>query len=289
MIPAGDATADVGLIKRVEALLESLTAVVSARALIDEEKGTQVHLIVTTEMPMSEVSRAVMSALTWGIGLDVPPEQIMVVQSRLSRDELNDLLDRKKTESPTHGHSPEDRLLSPPSPQASFPDTGLLEFSIGECDSTAADRPDFDLRRFRLEDFRITKKRDGRWGVTVRLGANYNSIAALREGGETEADMLDVPANATLDAIQEFLHKQRTDGPGVALKLLGTRRLRHPHHDIVVVLIAALLNGRNVPLTGAASADQGVVQAAILATLQATNAFVAGTLLPEQPGGTGSE
>ena len=53
-------------------LLSSLTAVVSARVILDEEKGAQVHIIATSEMPVSEVSQAVMSALTWGLVFEVP-------------------------------------------------------------------------------------------------------------------------------------------------------------------------------------------------------------------------
>jgi hypothetical protein len=53
-----------GLVQRVEVLLSSLTAVVSARVILDQEKGTHVHIIATAELPVSEVSRAVLSALT---------------------------------------------------------------------------------------------------------------------------------------------------------------------------------------------------------------------------------
>ena len=81
-----------GLVQRIEVLLSSLTAIVSARAILDDAKGAQVHIIATTELPVSEVSRAVMSVLTWGLGFEVSSNQITVVQSRLSRDELHALL-----------------------------------------------------------------------------------------------------------------------------------------------------------------------------------------------------
>ena len=65
------------------------------------------------------------------------------------------------------------------------------------------------------------------------------------------------------------------------LRFLAARRLRHPKHDTVVVLVEAVVRGRRIPLTGAASANDGVERAAILATLQATNAFVAGSLIAD--------
>ncbi len=81
-----------GLVQRVEVLLSSLTAVVSARVILDQAKGAHVHIIATAELPVSEVTRAVMSALTWGLGFEVPSDHITVVQSRLSREQLRALL-----------------------------------------------------------------------------------------------------------------------------------------------------------------------------------------------------
>ena len=86
MTPTDNQDPEGGLVQRVEVLLSSLTAVASARVILDEEKGAQVHIIATSEMPVSEVSRAVTSALTWGLGFEVPSNQITVVQSSLSRE-----------------------------------------------------------------------------------------------------------------------------------------------------------------------------------------------------------
>ncbi len=92
MTSTDDQSPEGGLVQRIEVLLSSLTAVVSARVVLDEEKGPQVHIIATSELPVSDVSRAVRSALTWGLGFEVQSTQITVVQSRLSRDELHALL-----------------------------------------------------------------------------------------------------------------------------------------------------------------------------------------------------
>ena len=62
---------DDGLIESVEALLVSLTVVVSARLVLDPKKGPHVHVLVTAETPVSEVSRTVMSALVLGAGFEV--------------------------------------------------------------------------------------------------------------------------------------------------------------------------------------------------------------------------
>ena len=50
MTTTGDQNADGGLAERVETLLGSLTAVVSARVVLDETAGAHVHIIATAEV-----------------------------------------------------------------------------------------------------------------------------------------------------------------------------------------------------------------------------------------------
>ena len=301
MTPNGDQTADGGLTQRVEVLLASLTAVVSARVILDEEKGAQVHIIATSELPVSEVSRAVMSALTWGLGFDVPSNQITVVQSRLSREELHALLtsetadprpapvEPEMADPPPAPPEPESPPPRRPDPKPSVPDTGLVEFSLGGAHGETTSRSDLDLRRLELQDLQLDKNPQGGFAISVRLADNDRSLDAQRDAAGTEEDLLEVPASAALDVIQEFLRAGRTDGLSVVLRFLAARRLRHPQHDVVVVLVEAVVRGRRIPLTGAASAINGVERASVLATLQATNAFVAGTLTADPGNGASAQ
>ena len=278
MTPTDDQDPEGGLVQRVEVLLSSLTAVVSARVVLDEEKGAQVHIIATSEMPVSEVSQAVMSALTWGLGFEVPSSQITVVQSRLSRKELKALLGSETADSPASAAAPEKLTTDRPDPKPSVPDTGLLEFSLGGTRGEPAGGSEAEFRRLELQDLQLEKHPQGGFGISVRLADNDRTIGAQREAAGTEEDSLEVPASAALDVIQEFLRAGRDDGLSVVLRFMAERRLRNPQHDVVVVLVEAIVRGRRIPLTGAASANDGVERASILATLQATNAFVAGTL-----------
>ncbi len=304
MTATDDLNADGGLAERVETLLGSLTAVVSARVIIDQAGGTHVHIIATAEVPVAEVSRAVMSALTWGLGLEVPSDNITVVQSRLSRDELRALLLGSKTadppptpiapESPSPvpadsappvpaDNPPPVEVESPPTgspdPGPSVPDTGLLEFSLGGSQGETSVEAEHDFRRLELQDLQLNKNPQGGFDISVRLADDDRSIGAQREAAGTEEDSLEVPANTALDVIQQFLRIGREDGPSVVLRFLSARHLRHPQHDTVVVLVEAVVRGRQIPLTGAASVSDGVERASILATLQATNAFVASSLI----------
>ncbi len=175
MTTTGDQSADGGLAERVETLLGSLTAVVSARVVLDETAGAHVHIIATAEVPVAEVSRAVISALTWGLGLDVPSDNVTVVQSSLSRDELRALLlgsdmddppdipvvqetpptastptaSLQTTSPPTASPPPDSPPPDSTDPARSVPDTGLLEFSLGGAHGEAIGRPE-DLRRIDL-------------------------------------------------------------------------------------------------------------------------------------------
>jgi len=311
MTPTDDRAPEGGLVQRVEVLLSSLTAVVSARVVLDEEKGAQVHIIATSEMPVSEVSRAVMSALTWGLGFEVPPNQITVVQSRLSREELKALLGSEKAdldpsltapedsppevsapedsapeESPSVKSAPEKAAPDPPEPKPAVPDTGLLEFSLGGTSGEPKGGSEVEFRRLELQDLQLEKRPQGGFGISVRLADNDRSIGAQREAAGTEEDCLEVPADAALGVIQEFLRAGREDGLSVVLRFMAARRLRSPQHDVVVVLVEAIVRGRRIPLTGAASVTDGVERASILATLQATNAFVAGTLTANATNGS---
>ena len=289
MTPAEDQNDVGGLVDRVEILLSSLTAVVSARVILDEEKGAHVHIIATSELPVSEVSRAVMSALTWGLGFAVPSNQITIVQSRLSREDLRSLLGPEAADPSATSAVPESPPTAPADPKSPVPDTGLLEFSLGGRQGDALGEPEIVPGRLEIKDLQLERHPQGGFTISVRLADHDKSIAVERQAAGTEEDSLEVPASAALDVIQEFLRSGRTDGPRVGLKFLAARRLRHPQHDVVVVVVEAVVRGRQIPLTGAASANDGVEHASILATLQATNAFVSGTLTANSANGVSAE
>ena len=221
MTPTDNQDPEGGLVQRVEVLLSSLTAVVSARVILDEEKGAQVHIIATSEMAVSEVSRAVMSALNWGLGFEVPSNQITVVQSRLSHGELKDLLGSETADPPPSPAAPEKPTTDRPDPKPSGPGTGLLEFSLVGTRSEPTGGSEIKVRRLELQDLQLEKHPQGGFGISVRLADNDRSIGAQREAAGTEEDSMEVPASAALDVIQEFLRGGRDDGLSVVLRIHG--------------------------------------------------------------------
>ena len=191
MTPSDNQSDVGGLVDRVEVLLSSLTAVVSARVILDQEKGAHVHIIATSELPVSEVSRAVMSALTWGLGFAVLANQITVVQSRLSREDLRSLLVPESADPSPTPVVPESPPTGPLDPKPSVPDTGLLEFSLGGTQGEAPGVPEPVPGRLELKDLQLEKRPHGGFAVSVRLADNNKSIAVEREAAGTEEDSQD--------------------------------------------------------------------------------------------------
>ena len=288
MTPTGSESADEGLVQRVEALLGSLTSVVSARVILDQEKGAHVHIIATSELSVAEVSRTVMSVLTWGFEVDMPADQITVVQSSLSSEELQALLGTTTTDPPPTPVVPENPPTDPPDPRASneespalaglethpplasftaespppglpdpsqsVPDTGLLEFGLDGMQREIMVASELDLPRLELQSLELNRNPQGGFDISLRLGDDAHSIGAERKGAGTEDDLLEVPASAALGVIEEFLRARIENELDLALRFLAAHRVLHLHHDVVVVLLEAVVRGRRIPLTGAASA-----------------------------------
>jgi len=162
MTPTDDQGPEGGLAQRVEVLLSSLTAVVSARVIFDGEGGAEVHIIATAEKPVSEVTRSVMSAFTVGLGFEVPSDHISVVQSSLSSEALRTLLIGSETaDPPPSPAAPERATTRPPEPESPVPDTGLLEFSLGGTRGEPKSGSETELQRLQLQNLQLERHDKG--------------------------------------------------------------------------------------------------------------------------------
>jgi hypothetical protein len=294
------------MVQRAEALLESLTVVVSACVVQYADRPAQVHVLSGSDVPVSEVVRTVASALLTGLGLEVAASQIFVAQSRLAADDLVRLLGRDVGQAAAQPASePVAPPASPPAPPmrdpmpeseaiaapvqtpdhapASVPDSLMSEPAPPPASETQGEsrndtQPTPPARpRFRLLNVDVVRDDTGGLAVGVRLRGNSRSVERRRSGADTEEAIRELPAAAALEAVQELMGAEGWgDGQQVTLKLLGVRRLRTAQHDFVVVLVEACVNGQTLPLAGSAAADDGVERASIKAALQATNPVVTG-------------
>ena len=120
---------------------------------------------------------------------------------------------------------------------------------------------------FRSSEWTRVSPRLFRCGVTiVSSRGEFNGEA---EGPEIPGVRSEIAAKATLDALN------RAEGEHIALALKGSRVLRIFESPLVVVGLYGMNTGESTPLVGACLVRHSVEQAAILATLQAVDRWLA--------------
>ncbi len=192
----------------------------------------------------------VMTLLEEGLGLRVRFEQITVVQSRLSREELNGVLDRASAGTSAEEGTAVVHPLSLARPHASRE----------------------VLSRVTLVDTQVVARTGGGLEVGVRIVGGGNSMDRRRQVSGGDEDLLRPLAEATLDAVGGLMKRC---GREVALRLKDVRRFGRRANDGVVVLVEAMADGRKTLLSGAAFSANSFQRASVAAVLQATNALVA--------------
>jgi len=251
--------------QQVESLLESAGPIASARIVLDDEQGFQIHILSTSEVSSLEVSRMVVTLLEEGLGLGVRSDQVTVAQSRLSAEELGRIL----------GRTPLGTSLGalPGTPSTSEKaGTGVPQSLQGVSVDASSSSP--YSSRHAIADVHIVAKVGGKQEVGVRIigggGDAFNGRCQATNGGVA---LLRPLAEATLEAVAKLM---QGEGRQVALVLKDVRRFRRPGDDGVVVLVEATVDGRKMLSSGAAFSSNSFDRASVTAVLQATNAFVGG-------------
>ncbi len=237
--------------EQAEALLESAGPIASAHIVLDDEEGFRIHVLATTEVSRSEVCGMVTTLLAEGLGLNVRSDQITVAQSRLSGAELDFLLGRTSP-----GTSAKASTDVAPSLQG-----------------TSADASSEVVSRLVLADLHIVAKAEGEQAVGVRIAGGGDSFEGRCQASGGGVALVRPLAEATLDAV---LGLTQRGGREAGLVLKDVRRFKTPHGDGVVVLVEAMVDGRETLRSGVAFSADSLERASVAAVLQATNAFVAG-------------
>jgi hypothetical protein len=135
--------------------------------------------------------------------------------------------------------------------------------------ATAALAPGIPRRRyiFKSTESERVSPRVFRSRVTIVSAAG--EFKGQAEGPEIRAVRPEIAARAALDALN------KAEGGTVALALKGARVLRVFDTPIVVVAVYGLNTGETTPLIGVCLVHNSVEQAAILATLQAADRWLA--------------
>lgn len=237
----------------VERLLASLTGVVSAHVVPGPE-GTlrEIHILASPELHPKQVVRNVESALSAGLGIQIDRRIVSVAQVR--PDTV--LADPPPAPPPTPAASPiagttEPRTHAYPVPGAASPAR------------TPRSAP-ADLSRvvFRGYDVRLDAARRATCRVTLRSGPD--DFSGEGHGPDTIRGRAEAAALATFAALAACRGPDRLGLEGVAVL--------DAHGRSFVLVAARALNGRRpVPLTGVAILDRSPEEAAIFASLHATN------------------
>jgi hypothetical protein len=223
----------------VENLLSSLAGVLSAHVVRGESgRLVEIHVLTSAAFHPKQVVRNVESALRAGLGMEVDRRIISVAQVR----------------TPGHGD-----------PDQNGDATHAPAEGVAEDPSAGDDDGERVAARRRLEFVRYQSRRqDGRCVCQVELRDEPGQVTGSGAGPDTAAGRAEAAARAVLDAIGQARPELRLVLDGATITSSRGRTF--------VVAAAQLLRERGpVRLAGAAAMTRSPEEAAILATLQATN------------------
>jgi hypothetical protein len=204
--------------------------VLAVRVLLDETGVIDgIHVLTNTEVSPKQVVRNVESALVAGLGTRVDHRKISVAQTKATRDELAQPLGERR---------------APAAPAAP------------------------DARRYQFEDLELRRSR--RDGVTCRviLRRGDTMYTGTASGAETERGLLELAAQATLQAIRSG--EERETPLGVS----GCAMVSSRDREFAFVVIAAQVARTTLYLSGSCEITESAELAAALATLDATNRWL---------------
>ena len=237
-------------IASAEALLESLTGVVSAR-IVAKPGGDveEIHLLTTEEVSAKQTVRNVESALLAHFDLEVDHRKISVARTRAQA-------------------AAEPAPM--PTPQTASPDPEPVALRAVQA-STGGGRFLFVGHQVETERSHIVRMR-----VTLMFGdQRFDGEAS---GTDLPRARLETVANATLRCIESALGAGRLEGERLALQLDGVKMVEAFDRRFVLAAVHALAGREVQALSGAAAVEESTDRAVILATLQATDRWARGRM-----------
>ena len=262
-------------IRRAEELLTTLPGILSAKIVASDMGAVdEIHVLTTAEYTPKQTVRNIESALIAHLGMRVDHRKISVASS--SEPVRGQSRDAGSTATPVVGGEPvaaagpgavRARASGPPG------SSGAAEFRelVREVDSTlAAVVPDeLTRRRIYFEDVEVRRSRAR--GVTVRvtLTKGDTSYVGDAEGLEGDRARVELAARAALKAIGQAERGERS------LALDGVRLIDAFDKQFVFVGVAAQVGRERALLTGSCEVRESPETASVLATLDATNRWIA--------------
>ena len=239
---------------RVEQLLASLSGVVSAHVVRDDDGDiVEIHILSSPDLHPKQMVRNVESALSAGMGIQIDRRIVSVAQIRSSAADTNGHL------SIATSASGDDEAAPGAAPQnGRSPD--------GDVDEGASHRRAVGRR---LEYVRYESHRDdGQCSCKVLLRDGTDEFVGEGSGADTAAGRAGAAAGAVMAAVM----MARSD---LRLQLDGAVISSSRGRSFVIVAAHAVIQRDTLRLAGAAPLARSPEEGAILAALQATNRWSA--------------
>lgn len=237
-------------IASTEALLESLTGVLSARVVAKPGGDVEeIHLLTTEEVSPKQTVRNVESALLAHFDLAVDHRKISVAR--------------------TSAHQ---KPIAEPAPKAPPPSPASDAVSLRPIQASAQGG------RFLFVGHQVETERSHVVRMRVTLVLGEDRFDGEASGTDLPRGRLETVANATIQCLEQALGVGGTESRRSSLQLDGVKTVEAFDRRFVLVSVHALDSGKVHALAGAAAVDESSDRAVILATLQATDRWARGRM-----------
>lgn len=231
-------------LRRIEKLLAELEGVGSLKIVPDGHGGIdEVHVLSSSSLSPKQIVRNIESALLAEFGLQIDHRKISIAQTRAPEI------------SPAQALQAEEMLKAEEAAAAA-----------------AAARPGIAAAgspvRAVLRDVHIERMAGREFSCRVEIDHDGETHIGESEGPDFERSRMEISAAACLDALQ------MSAGEDVHLSLQGVSQLQSLGRGFVVVVVGASIGRDAETLSGIATVNDSVEEAAVLACLMATNRWL---------------
>lgn len=225
--------------KRIEQLLVQLEGVDSIKIVADGHGGIdEIHVLSNSPLGPKRVVRNIESALLAEFGLQIDHRKISV--ARLRQPEIS------------------------PAPE------GTEQAAGAEVAGPAPQPRTAGSPRMELKSVNMTRQAGREFSCRVELAQGEDTFKGEAEGPDFERSRIEVSATAVLEALLQ------SSGDDVHLGLQGVSVLESLGRSFVVVVVGVSVGRQATTLSGIEPVSDSVEEAAVLASLKATNRWLEG-------------
>lgn len=237
-------------LRRIEKLLVELEGVGSLKIVPDGHGGIdEVHVLSNSSLSAKQIVRNIESALLAEFGMQIDHRKISIAQTRAPEI------------SPAQARRVQEAIESPAAAEAA---EAKAEEAIAA--AVEAARP----TRTILRDVHMERMAGREFSCRVEVERDGETYVGEAEGPDFERSRMEVAAAACLEALQA------AGGEDVHLSLQGASQLQSLSREFVVIVVGASVGRANESLSGIAIVTDSVEEAAVLASLMATNRWMEG-------------